>query len=103
MRWLQAATTPEDARHLLARLGLAPRPPPTPPTTGALAKQLVLKPAQCPGVLESTNRGRLEIEAHQRIALKEQNPIAHDLGGQHRRRRPQIDHIDRSPKGGRAT
>ncbi len=31
MRWLQAASTQEDARHLLARLGLAPRPPPTPP------------------------------------------------------------------------
>jgi hypothetical protein len=31
MRWMQAATTADDARHLLARLGLAPRPPPTPP------------------------------------------------------------------------
>lgn len=31
MRWLQAAKTPEAARDLLARLGLAPRPPPVLP------------------------------------------------------------------------
>jgi hypothetical protein len=31
LRWVQAATTAPDARQLLARLGLAPRPPPTPP------------------------------------------------------------------------
>jgi hypothetical protein len=43
MRWVQAATTPEDARHLLARLGLAPRPPPTapPPPLGQLKLPLV--------------------------------------------------------------
>jgi hypothetical protein len=31
MRWLEAASTPEQARHLLARLGVAPRPPPRRP------------------------------------------------------------------------
>ncbi len=41
MRWMQAATTGEDARELLARLGLAPRPPPTPPPLGQLQLPLV--------------------------------------------------------------
>ena len=31
MRWVEAARTPEAARHLLARLGLGPRPPPARP------------------------------------------------------------------------
>ena len=43
MRWMQAATSPEDARTLLVRLGLAPRPPPAPPPVplGQLALPLV--------------------------------------------------------------
>jgi len=31
MRWLEAATTEQAATALLAKLGLAPQPPPTPP------------------------------------------------------------------------
>jgi len=31
MRWLEAATTEQAATSLLAKLGLAPQPPPTPP------------------------------------------------------------------------
>jgi len=31
MRWLKAATTEQAATSLLAKLGLAPQPPPTPP------------------------------------------------------------------------
>jgi hypothetical protein len=39
MRWLDAATTPGAAERLLAKLGLAPQPPPTgpPPPLGQLA------------------------------------------------------------------
>ena len=31
MRWLEAATTEQAATSLLAKLGLAPQPPPAPP------------------------------------------------------------------------
>ena len=31
MRWLEASTTVQAAAALLAKLGLAPQPPPTPP------------------------------------------------------------------------
>ncbi len=31
MRWLEAATTEQAAASLLAKLGLAPQPPPAPP------------------------------------------------------------------------
>jgi hypothetical protein len=40
MRWMEAAASKEAARDLLARLGLAPRPPPPapkPPPLGQLA------------------------------------------------------------------
>jgi hypothetical protein len=39
MRWVEAAASKEAARDLLARLGLAPRPPPAPhpPPLGQLA------------------------------------------------------------------
>ena len=39
MRWADAATTPKSAARLLAKLGLAPQPPPvpTPPVPGQLA------------------------------------------------------------------
>jgi hypothetical protein len=30
MRWMEAATTPQQAQRLLAKLGLAPQPPPDP-------------------------------------------------------------------------
>jgi len=41
MRWLEAATTEQAATALLAKLGLAPQPPPTPPPV--LFGQLRLK------------------------------------------------------------
>jgi len=41
MRWLEAATTEQAATSLLAKLGLAPQPPPTPPPV--LFGQLRLK------------------------------------------------------------